>query len=585
MRLRCLFLGLLTTLPIAALVASCETGGVTAIGLVMKAPQGLLQEATTVKLSIFDASLAQCGSDGHVDIPAGDGIQSFDLDNQGCAAGAAWCKDIELDQDGTTKMFAVVASNAAGVIAEGCTTAAINQDPLEVTIKVQRFVPPKCCNDGVLQAGEQCDFGVPAPTDCAGNPGGECLGGFADDICECDCVAKEIPVDRTATAIPAAPGQRTQLAMAFCPGNEKIPNALRAVFRNADAESNDTDVSLRVLLRDLYPVPVVVSEPLSQALRLPLLCTAVKGPGAVRDQITPAIAPVSDNAVAVVYASNQASPSRFDIVLSSQTATGCADALPVTLNTTLGATIASDPDVAGGPTDAALAVWTRDNRIFGRIWSTSGTLSPATEKELASSGSRARVAGNTNGWVVVYQGTSPGDVDGIFLKLVSLTGEPGPEVQVNVDPGGVQDQPDVAMLGDQILVTWRSAGDIYFQRYRGLQDPVAGDQDQPIHAVRDGEQSNPAVAAAPGASVFFTVVWEDLARGDIGARFVGAESGFGFNSVTGQNDDFLAGQPGAPRLRRFPAVAMGGGGFVAIGWQDDEPGHTGIFVRRFPLPQ
>jgi hypothetical protein len=141
------------------------------------------------------------------------------------------------------------------------------------------------------------------------------------------------------------------------------------------------------------------------------------------------------------------------------------------------------------------------------------------------------------------------------------------------------------MLGDQIIVAWRSAGDIFFQRYRGLQSPVPGDQDNPIHAAREGEQSNPAVASAPGASAFFTVVWEEIDRGDIGARFVGAEEGFGFNSVTGQNDDFPAGQPGPPRVRRFPAVAMGGGGFVAIGWQDDDPGHTGIFVRRFPLPQ
>jgi hypothetical protein len=585
MRLRCLLLGVLTAMPIAALVSSCETGGVTAIGLVMKAPQGLLQDASAVRLSIFDATGAQCGSDGHVDIPVGEGTQTFDLANTGCAAGAAWCKDIELDQDGSTKMFAVVASSAAGILAEGCTTAAINQDPLEVTIKVQRFVPPKCCNDGMLQPGEQCDVGVAAPTDCVGSPGGQCLGVVADDVCECDCVAKEIPVDRTVTEIPATLGQRTQLAMAFCPGDEKIPNALRATFRNTDGASNASDVNLRVLLRDLYPVPVEVSDPLSHPLRLPLLCTSVEGMGAVREQLTPAIAPVSDAATAVVYASNQDTPSRFDIVLSSQSILGCADDPPVTLNTTLENSISSDPDVAGGPPGSALAVWTRDNQIFGRIWSTTGELKPPTERQLALSGSKARVAGNESGWVVVYQGTSPGDSDGIFIKIVNPNGDPGPELQVNIDPAGLQDQPDVAMLGEQIIVVWRSGGDIYFQRYRGLQEPVPGDQESPIHAARDGEQSNPAVASAPGASEFFTVVWEEIGRGDIGARFVGAEAGFGFNSVTGQNDDFLAGQPGRTGVRRFPAVAMGGGGFVAIGWQDDDPGHTGIFVRRFPLPQ
>jgi hypothetical protein len=37
-------------------------------------------------------------------------------------------------------------------------------------------------------------------------------------------------------------------------------------------------------------------------------------------------------------------------------------------------------------------------------------------------------------------------------------------------------------------------------------------------------------------------------------------------------------------VRRAPAVAIGGGGFVAFGWQDDSAVRPGLYVRRFPLP-
>ena len=85
---------------------------------------------------------------------------------------------------------------------------------------------------------------------------------------------------------------------------------------------------------------------------------------------------------------------------------------------------------------------------------------------------------------------------------------------------------------------------------------------------------------------FYAIAWEADRGGNgaIGARFAGGDSGFGYNSVTGQNDEFEASPAGVNGARRRPAVAVGGGGFVAIGWQDESASQPGLVVRRFPLP-
>src|SRR5262245_3392254 len=136
---RRLLLGLVPAVPLAALGASCQPAPAAAVGLVMKAPAGLLDQATAVSLTVFEASLAKGGKDGHVaKMPSGSGVQTFDLDKSGCKGGATWCKDIELDQDGSKQTFAVIATDATGTLAEGCASAVIDQSPLEVKINVVR---------------------------------------------------------------------------------------------------------------------------------------------------------------------------------------------------------------------------------------------------------------------------------------------------------------------------------------------------------------------------------------------------------------------------------------------------------------
>src|SRR5262249_41510895 len=116
-----LFLRAAPPLALAALaIAACAGARPVDVGLVMRVPEGLLDQASSVDLFVFDASLAKCDTKtGHAStIP--DTAKRFPLDNGGCTGGASWCKTISLDEDGSTQLFVVRARAAAGILAEGC---------------------------------------------------------------------------------------------------------------------------------------------------------------------------------------------------------------------------------------------------------------------------------------------------------------------------------------------------------------------------------------------------------------------------------------------------------------------------------
>jgi hypothetical protein len=601
---RRLLLGLVPLVPLSPLLfAGCDTPGVS-LGLSMLSPEGLLDEATSVTLYVFDASLAQCdATTGHASqIPMGS-AQSFPLGTKGCPNGDQYCATIQLAEDDSTQMFAVEATRGTSTLAEGCVTKAIDQNPLSVDIQIHRYTPASCCNDGALEPGEQCDPGVPA------KGAGKCGGIPADGVCESDCTAKEILLslnDKDPPGLVDGPaGTKTGLAMAFGPGGLSTPIMLRAVYTSTDSQALGTsDVHESFLGEDLYPIPDPF--PLSLQLELPLLCSNVQSAqGVAREQESPVVAPASDDTVAVVYATNEATGATFDVALSPQTADGCFDDIPCTansdcqtscnngtcapsilLNTISGG--CSDPRAAAagvsGTVGTVLATWTRMQGVVGRIWRTDGNLVPSMgEISIAPQGSSARVAGDANGFLVVYHGTGAEDPDGVYLTTVSPSGEVGTPQLVNQLTDGTQDQPDVALLADGAsIVVFRSGGDIFFQRYTKAGKQVAGDQDAPLNTVSSPKgQSNPAVA---GNSGFFTAAWEttNMAGPNIAARFIGESSGFGYNTVTWQNDEFIATSLKQPGERHLPAVAMGT--YVALGWQDVSATHPGIFVRRFPAP-
>lgn len=570
--------------PLAALMAAYSACGdaPVEVALTMRAPMGLLDDATSVDLFVFDASGTTCGDDGHVDAP--DDAQEFGLDNSGCAEGATWCGEITLDRDGSTKMFSVVARGPSGILGEGCATAVIDQDPVDVSIKIVRFNPPACCNDGDLQAGEQCE-GPAAAAGCDGGPAGECAGITADAVCECDCTSKEVPVDRVDPLVVPTAGTKLDLAMTFAPGSALFDDALRAVFVDTEATGGG-DIMVRYLQKDLQ---TTIDPPAFQApLPAPVTCGG-SGTSLARLQNQPDIGTVGSDTV-IVYASNLPSPSEVNVFAQHQDGNGCTPQIQTDggLVVSEAAGDSSEPAVAGGPGGNALVVWTQGGEVRGRSWTppvASGSDPTLGTEFTIGSGSHPRVAGTSNGWKVVYQGNGSGDADGIFMKDVSSSFSVGSEVGVNASTGGLQDQPDVAAFDDgRTAVVWRSDTDIYIQRYAADGSPVAGDQDEPLNTTREGDQAAPAIAAAIGFGDFYAVAWQFTARGEIWGRLAGATEGFEFNSVTGQNDDFLASRPDVPGVRTGAAVAIGGGGFIAIGWQDESSEHAGVYVRRFPLP-
>lgn len=582
MRRSRLLLGLIPTLPMAIAIGACTTAPVQ-IGLVMRTPLGLLDQAKTVSLTVFDASKGECMPNGHVTNVPAEGVQTFDLKKGGCAAGASWCTDIELDRDSTQKIFAVVAKGSSGILAEGCAVAKIDQDPLEVDIKVQRYNPPACCNNGSLEAGEQCDTG--SSGNCINGTGGKCGGIVADAVCRCDCTAEEILLSIDNSAPPAltngAVGTKTGLVLAFSPGLDATKNALRAAYMNT-AEVGGGDIHMRFLQGDLY----AIQQPflLSQQLKIPALCANLNSSSPPQVQRAPAVASVGLDRFLIAYASDQNGANSYDVYLNIQNEWGCADANSIKVTTQVG-DAELRPDVAAGPPDTALIVWHRGTATFGRIWRKATGLE-AMELSIATSAKFPRVAGNKDGWVVVFEGTGAGDGDGVFMATVSPTGSVGAPVLVNDETMGVQDQPDIAMLDDgRSLVVWHSANndDIHFQHFDAAHMRVSGTDEQGlVNTVTEGAQQRPVVAAGLG---FFAVAWEDA--GKISARFVGGTTGYGYNSVTGQNDGFVASTPdpvGVMGARSGPAVAIGGAGFVAFGWEDQSAEHHGVFVRRFPLP-
>lgn len=530
----------------------------TGIGLSMSAPQGVLDEATAIKLSVFDSTGHTCNDDGTVDAVPSD-AKKFDLKSSGCEGGVKWCGEITLDRDDSTQLFYVEASNSKGLLGRGCATAVIDQDPVEVGIKIVRFVEPACCGNGTVEAGELCD-----------NGGDDTCGGTtADTICQADCTTKEVLLDDNGSG-PIANGQG-HLSLAFTPGELQLSGGLRAVYNYSSAVK---DVGYRLLQADLS----AITDPATFALahRIFLRCT---GTDAVPtgDQYSPSIAPLGSGAV-VAYISSEQQPLHFYAMVWATNKEGCSDQTSGTLVSN-GVDNVDDIDVATGPNDTALVVFQQNGKVLGRTFD--GAAVGANILTISDTGTHPRVAGGSKGWVVTYEASGGGDDDGgVFYRRVSAGGDVSNPILVNAKTSGKQDQPDVATTADGSLgITFRSGADVWLQRFSPADAAVDGDQSAALHKDAAGDQGAPTIAAGAGGD-FFVVAWESGA--EIRARFAGVAGGFLFNNVSGQNDDFVV-TPAGFSEPRGPALATSD--VVAIGWGDQKAAAPGLYARRFPLPK
>ncbi|HZO16040.1 MAG TPA: hypothetical protein VFB62_22355, partial [Polyangiaceae bacterium] len=532
------FLGALLGCGAFVIAGACHQD-VSGVALGLYAPQGLLDNVASMDLQVVDATGLECdeASGQVIGTPAGE-LQEFSLE-QNCASGAPWCKTITLDKDGEPKLFRIsgyVPGDPTPAV-QGCAIVPIDQDPLEVNIQVLRFVPPKCCNDGTVQPTEQCDNGAVAPTNCQGQSGAsQCLGIIPDSVCECDCLAKEILLSRANVASPTDPGgvddngdmvadnltppvisnnpgTKSELAMAFSGGSGQVANSLRAVF--TDTENDGGEIDLRLLDGTLKPL--ISQGTFMKTLRLPRCTATTSGTHRPLQQRQPAIARVTDSVAAVVFANSEYAAPRFDVSLSPHGPNGCDDTAnqPLQVNTSTAGNC-EFPAVAAGGDGAALVVWNQGGAVRGRIWeAATNALTPAADIDIGTAvpSTRIGVAGNPQGWVVVFQGT--GGV--LFTKVQSNAALGTSNVTVNAVPGA--EQPDVAMLGGgNFIVVWRAGDEILFQRYDESGNRLnETDQNAPLSG-RSPPGMQPSVAAAP-ADAFYAVAWA-ANDGTIWARLV-----------------------------------------------------------------
>lgn len=595
----------LMVLPLTALAlvsASCS-GDDISVGLVLRAPQGVLDSADSVELRVVEQGHADCDGPKVDGSPPTDKVQSFPLERTGCKPGAKWCKDITLDKNGEQSIFSVVARLGDTPIGEGCTEVVVDQDPLSVDITIQRFLPELCCGNANVEPGEQCDSGALAQADCAGNPPGSpeaaaCIGVIEDAVCHCDCLAREILLspEGVSPSMNNDHNTKVDLALSFANKTGNIAGGLRAVYTDTSASAGTTpDINIMTLSSTLAPYVAGSQAALSVQRRLGSCSEITKQTGVVLTQVQSDIDVVSDAFAAVVYASDEAFASRFDVYLDAQGPNGCRDssvepAAPVQANVRVGTESVAFPAVAGGPNNAALIAWTDGGAARGRIWTGANDFIPASNIELGgmSPGTRLRVDGNSTEWWVTYANSGQ-----IFRVSVDSNGVASAPEQVNTT-GGTNEQPDVATLPDgRSAIVWHNAGNIYQQRYDAAGIAVPNDQANPINPQTSGVGFSPIIAGSELQNGFYAIAWsgvtDGMGNGDIWGRFSDGTDGFLFNHVDGQSGDYLVNHPALRnRARNGIAVAVGGDGFVAIGWLDNtlptDFAHHGLFVRRFPLP-
>lgn len=197
------------------------------------------------------------------------------------------------------------------------------------------------------------------------------------------------------------------------------------------------------------------------------------------------------------------------------------------------------------------------------------------------------IAGDGQGrFVVVWDGSTGHDPDGVAARLYDAEGEPvGGDLQVNTATGGNESSAAVAMAPTgEFVVTWQSFTSDYpmddtsvrGRRFDSVGTPLAGEFQ--IEASATGHQSAPSVEFTSEGNV--VVVWQsDSSMGtdslgtSIQARVLDSLG----RGVTGefQVNDAVVGDQSRPDVAAQPE-----GGFVVV-WHSENLDATSVQARRF----
>jgi hypothetical protein len=545
--------------------SSGSSGGSVALAPSIVFPEGLLDNVTELKVSVYDASGLSCSMlDGTV---TGLGTQmplaTKDLQASGCPSNAKFCGSISIDESGSPRLFAAQAfvGTASAPIASGCTSAIPNQSTLQVQITMLRTPPPQTCNGMPSTMITQCPSGM-----------------VGDPVCDQNCQSLEeyfSPGDGASTSNTTS---KTRPLLTWPAATTDPAGQLVGVW--GEKAASGKEVSMRVLDDSMEPLTGSSMCIQVSSFRMPAMSgTLCPGQLYPIGQFDPTIAAINgtyyiafEDASAGVQTINVRS---FNPVLVPQQAS--AVAVPTTPPT-----VAQElPSMAANGNNLYVA-WSNGTGIVGKMIS-AATLTGGTQQTLATVGTNVTVAATGSGWVASY-------LNGANVMMVTLdgSGNPGTPVQVNTTAGA--SNPGIAAFGSTVAVIWADGGgNILVQRYTSLSPltPIANDQanalQNPSLMGGPGNESQPSIAAGTN---FFVATWVDTASGHVRARFLDGVGGYMFNAVNEQSTDFQASTLNGETRGNPPAVVGGAGPFVAIAWEDNmNAAGTGIWGRRFPLPQ
>jgi hypothetical protein len=563
---------------IGVAIVACSSGDGVHVGVAptLTFPKGLLDGVTRVSVTVLDgAAGASCDAKTGVASGGGSPLASKDLGTSGCAAGAKFCGDLQLEKSDDARVFGAQAFTAASQtpVATGCAIATVNQDTISVKIQMLRFVPPATCGGKTS----------PVPVQCAA-PGSD-----TDIVCGTDCLSKEVYLSKGDLATTSDSKQKVKPFFVW-------PAAASSPFLGYWGDRSPagrTQIAMRVMSDDLHPYTGLGAGVEASSFFLPGDNTGSFPPvGQPGSQFNPTAA-LSGGKVYIAFEDNQAGTTAInlrsqnvsELVKSDQGAGN-----PVKISDAAGVAQANPSMALSG--SKLLVAWENGANLVAKVVDTAGALpggncgAACGAQKTIGAGKNAVVVGTSNGWLVAYQSGSD-----IKLQPFDAAGTAGSEVKVNDGSHtGTQEHPGVAVLPDgKVAVVWSDAGapggaGIFVQRFDASLKPVAGDQTVRINAQNLGDQSFPAIGAG---SNYFVAAWIDNASGHVRARLLDGTSGFLFNAVNGQSTDFQA-SVDEGHQRTNPFVVVGGSGpYVAIGWQDETgapASFKGIYARRFPVP-
>ncbi len=574
-------LGIVAVFTGVACGSHADPGVRVGIGPSLVFPQGLLQSVARVVVHEYYAGPAACDPSSGAVTGAATPDATTTLSQSGCTGGAVWRGSMLVTKSSASRIFAAEADDAGGsAVAVGCTEATVAQQTLPLTIAMRRVAPMAACGNGVVEPTEQCD--PPGST--------------GDLVCDASCQTKEELLSavnaQSGFPAPASGGTsaRADAALAW------PLNAPLLALWDDQTHPPDQHVALRLLGSDMNALPSGAAPALAGGSIWLTAGTFPSAPDPGNQQYPSAAA---DSAgTYVVFGDDlcgSSSSASFDVCLRVLDP-NLSDAGTLVVNGSGGAGepgVQTHPAIALGTGETAYVAWQSapqvgPGQIVGRTVNLS-TMTLGAQVVLSTGASNAlpSVAALPTGWVVAWQSDA-----GVLVATVDATGNPaGSPTTVSGGHNGVQDHPAVGSIGGgdgRYAVAWADHGqngaDVVVQRFDASGHAVPGDATTPINnLVAGGDQVTPTIAGS-AAGGFFAIAWVDAPSGDVRARLLDGSSGFDFNNVTGQNDEFPV-SLAQGHTRAAPVVAIGGSGpYIAFGWQDQTSGAPGIYGRRFPLP-